>query len=521
MDNDDKIEEQKSSQIHKEVMLFLGKELERIHQTSNEQTYDIQKEYAKSKKNHSPFSALMLIGCFVVVFAIAFLMTRIISTNNEEITVSVEEFDDLNLKNLLNTVGAAQTNYDNAVKERAAIEADMSVKLKAAEDAHTNDLFVIDSMNLRSKKKKNDLIVEADAKYKKALAAVHEEYDALLVQAEAEVEEYKKQLAEFDTAKVQAAQEKEKALDSERRVKEMEQQKIKDQYENRIAELNKKLADTQKRSSDDMRSAVSSVSLQYQSEIALLDPKLSDEAASQIISSTQESEKADFDGSLLLAERNVSEDSDSAKKISEAVSKYQTIYDDYKYLDSAVAAVPQKNSIPSYVAASHKLVNEMGETFVDTAVSLYNENQELTEKNNSLNSELTETRRQLAEQTEQAAKQAAEQAEQAALKISAQKEFYEESYEVLLPLIKTSAVLIAATDYDNLQVYVVGKARYLITEAGADAEFKADNKTIKGKIFRAEDGSFYFEVGEDKYGNRLDVNFETVTPGTSVKILSK
>ena len=136
MGNDDKItEEQKSNQIHKEVMLFLGKELERIHQTSNEQTYDIQKEYAKSKKNHSPFSALMLIGCFVVVLALAFLMTRIISSNNEEITVSVEEFDDLNLKNLLNTVGAAQTNYDNAVKERAAIEADMSVKLKAAEDA--------------------------------------------------------------------------------------------------------------------------------------------------------------------------------------------------------------------------------------------------------------------------------------------------------------------------------------------------------------------------------------------------
>ena len=522
MGNDDKItEEQKSNQIHKEVMLFLGKELERIHQTSNEQTYDIQKEYAKSKKNHSPFSALMLIGCFVVVFAIAFLMTRIISSNNEEITVSVEEFDDLNLKNLLNTVGAAQTNYDNAVKERAAIEADMSVKLKAAEDAHKNDLFVIDSMNLRSKKKKNDLVVEADAKYKKALAEVHEEYDAKLVQAEAEVEQYKKQLAEFDTAKVQAAQEKEKALDSERRVKEMEQQKIKDQYENRIAELNKKLADTQKRSSEDMRSAVSSVSLQYQSEIALLDPKLTDEAAEQIISSTQESEKPDFDGSSLLAEREIYEDSDSAKKVFEAISKYQIIYDDYKYLDSSVAAVPQKNSIPSYVAASHSLVNEMGETFVDTAVSLYNENQELTGKIDNLNSELAESRRQLTEQAEKAAEQAARQAEQAALQTAAQKEFYEESYEVLLPLAKTNAILISASDYDNLPVYVVGKARYLITDAGADAEFKADNKTIKGKIFRAEDGSFYFVVGEDKNGNRFEVNLETIIPGTSVKILSK
>ena len=45
MGNDNKItEEQKSNQIHKEVMLFLGKELERIHQTSTEQNYDIEKE---------------------------------------------------------------------------------------------------------------------------------------------------------------------------------------------------------------------------------------------------------------------------------------------------------------------------------------------------------------------------------------------------------------------------------------------------------------------------------------------
>ena len=52
MDNDNKItkisEEQKANQIHNEVMLFLGKELERIHQTSSEQTYNIENEYAKS-----------------------------------------------------------------------------------------------------------------------------------------------------------------------------------------------------------------------------------------------------------------------------------------------------------------------------------------------------------------------------------------------------------------------------------------------------------------------------------------
>jgi hypothetical protein len=123
---------------------------------------------------------------------------------------------------------------------------------------------------------------------------------------------------------------------------------------------------------------------------------------------------------------------------------------------------------------------------------------QLNGKINSLTDELEESRKQ----------------------ISQQQEYYEQSYETLLGLAKTSAVLVSATDYDSIKIYVTGKARYLITEAGADAEFKAD-KTIKGKIFRAEDDSFYFVVGEDKDGNRLEVNFESVVPGTPVKILGK
>ena len=494
MGNDNKItEEQKSNQIHKEVMLFLGKELERIHQTSNEQTYNIEKEYAKSKKNHSPFSALMLISCFLVVLAIAFIMTKTIAAHNEEITVSVAEFDDLNLKNLLNTVGAAQTNYDNAVKKRATIEGDMTVKLKAAEDAHTNDIFVIDSMTRLTKKKRAELVAEADKKYKEALAAVHEEFDGQLAQADKEVSEYKSQLAEFDSAKVQAAQEKEKALDTERRVKELEQKRIKDQYESRIAEMNKKLADTQKRNSDEMRAAVSSVSEQYQAEIAMLDPRLNDSKAGTIISNANTSAAADFNAGTAMTERGI-----NSQKISAAMSEYQAIYDDYNYLDKAVAAIPQKNSIPGYVKASHKLVNKMGAVFADTTAKLHRENVELNGTIDSLTSALEKSRKETAEQ----------------------RTYFESSYETLMVLAKTSAVLESAVDYEHMPVYVAGKARYLITEAGADAEFKTD-KTIKGKILRAEDDTFYFEVGNDKNGERFEVNFEAIAPGTPVKILSK
>ncbi len=497
MGNDNKItEEAKANQIHKEVMLFLGKELERIHQTSSEQTYHIEKEYAKTRKNHSPFSALMLIGCFLIVLAIAFLITKTISSINNDISVSVAVFDDLNLKNLLNTVGAAQANYENAVKKRATIEGDMAVKLKTAEETRTNNLFVIESMTRLTNKKRAELEAEAEKKYKEALVAIHDEYEGQLVQADKEIQEYKSQLAEFDAAKVQAAQEKEKALDSERRVKELEQKKIRDQYELRISDLNQKLAETQKRSSEDMRRAVGSVSEQYQAEIALLDPRLNDSKANRIIAETKNSSVVDFNGASALNARGI-----TSTQLTGAMNNYQKLYDDYKYLDKALVALPQKNSIPSYVTASRKLVNQMGAAFTNTAVSLYNENAELTGKINSLSGELAESQNQ----------------------IRLQQASYEVAYENLLSLAKTNAVLVYATNYENMRVYIAEKARYLITEDGAEAEFKAD-KTVKGKIFRdqeSEEDSFYFVVGNDKNGNRFEVNFEAIVPGTPVKILSK
>ena len=498
MDNDNKItEEEKSNQIHKEVMLFLGDELERIHHNSLDQSYDIEKEYAKSKKRHSPFSFLMLLFSFLVVFAITFVMTKIISSNNEEIAVSLTEFDDLNLKNLLNTVGAAQSNYDNAVKNRAAIEGDMTVKLNAAEDEYKNDVFVIDSMNLRSKKKRSDLIVEAEKKYRAAVEAVHQEFDGQLAQADKEVEEYKKQLADFDAAKVQAAKEKEQALDSERRVKELEQKRIKDQYEIRIAELNQKLANTQKQTSENMRQAVSAVSAQYQSEIALLDPRLNDAQAKEIITKAGQLEVSDFDGKLLPANASAS--------VNEAFSKYQNLYDDYAYIDKAVAAIPQKNSIPSYVAASHSLVNGMAKTFADTTTSLYRETVSLNERVKDLSAKYEAEKKSREED------------------LKNQKSSYEDSYENLMTLIKTNAILLSAKSYDDMPVYVAGKARYLITEEGCDAEFKIDKAIIKGKIFRkeAEEASFYFVVGSDKDGNLLTVDFANLPSGTPLKILGK
>ena len=68
-----------------------------------------------------------------------------------------------------------------------------------------------------------------------ALAGLSDEQIAAI---EAEANEYKLQLAEYDTAKIESAKEQEKLLNSERQVQELERKKLIKEYEDRLSAVN-------------------------------------------------------------------------------------------------------------------------------------------------------------------------------------------------------------------------------------------------------------------------------------------
>ena len=99
MDNDNKIKKnQLTTKTHDEVLLFLNDELKQIQQSSEFQSYNLEKEYEKTKGHKSPFTYVVLAICFLCVSGIAFIMHSVITKHNSEIAVSLQVFDDLNLQ---------------------------------------------------------------------------------------------------------------------------------------------------------------------------------------------------------------------------------------------------------------------------------------------------------------------------------------------------------------------------------------------------------------------------------------
>lgn len=477
MDNDNKIEN--INNRHQEVLLFLNEELKKIKKSSTEETYDIKKEYAKSKKYRSPFTFLVLLGTFIVVFGISYATYRIISQKNDEITVSLNNFDDLNLKSLLDTITKAQDSYDNAIKNKATLEATKNRLIKEAEDKRDNDFFVLDSLKL-SKNEYRNRSLEINKEYTDSINTINLEYEPQITELNSQIENYQKQLAEYDTSKVKSAQEQEKAINSERQLKQLEIQALTDKYEAQIAELKQNIDDLQVAHSQEIRKSVTTVQEKYQAEIDSLDPVLKDAKAENLIKDTETFQVEDFNANFIISENSIND-----KNLISEMEKFQEYFNNYQYLNSKISSIPQKNTIPTYIEANNSFVKKMSETFSQSATELYAQNEELK---NQMENKIKRS---------------------------------EEIYTKILTSSKANALIYSANSLDDIQIFIAERSRFLVDKKnGVNAEFSIGKTTIKGTILLDKDNIFRFYIKSDSE-NEPSLEIKTISPGTLVKLLTK
>lgn len=546
-------------EVHNEVRLFLDNELETLHKSKSEvQAYNIEKEFAETKKHKSPLALILLAICFVVVLSTVIVMTAIITKKDKDITVEMKVFDDLNLKNLLDTVAKVQENYDNAVKNRTTLLNDKEVELRDAQSKLEQDTFLIKSLKLSGNEEKNRL-AKVNKEYESSLKKIDDSYNPRIKALETEIESYENQLKEYDASKIEAAQEQEKIINSERRVQELERRKLSQQYEDRIAELEQTIELLRSSKTEDVYRSVETLSGKYQAEINGLDPKLHDITAEDLIAEAKENVFTQFDSA---SSAEIISDETAAK----GFEQFQNAYDSYSYLDNVVASLPQKNSIPSYVKASRNFVNSMGQTFTDTTVALQNDKLDLTnqvgklekrvgnlsdevdglteeynllvdeynvlvdsyeELNDTFETEKEEITSEYENKLDELAKQSDEEKENLKNSMLAdfskesknQKDFFETCISGIITNSKSMAAVISAESKDKIMIYVTPEIKSIISKLEVPAEIKAA-KSIKGTIV-SDNEYFRFIPSKDKNGNVVDFDLSTVTPGVIVKLTVK
>ena len=272
MDYDNKIENRElaRNQRHKDVLLFLNEELNNLQDRTTTETYNLEREYAKTKKNKSPFVFLLLFICFGATLGVAWILSNVISKQNQNIEINLEEFDALNLKDLLDSVTKVQDRYDNAVKQQSLYKSELEAQLKDAEQKRDDDLFLIESLSEIDAESVAGKRRQVNNEYYKKVEEIRAEYEPKIAELEQEIDQYKKELESYDASKIDAARERDMAVDGERQIQELERQRLVEMYERQIADLQKRL----NASSDNKsyRKAVNQVSGKYKTEMDKLDP---------------------------------------------------------------------------------------------------------------------------------------------------------------------------------------------------------------------------------------------------------
>lgn len=393
MGNDNKITDvtvydpEAASKSKSEVLLFLQEELEPLKKKKRVENYDLEKEYAKTRKNKNLSVWLTLAITFVVVVAGTWAIITKVSATNRKIEVNLESFEDLNLKNLFDALSKANELFEKASKEKAELQASLDAKLLQAKRTRDSNLEYTRKLKITKKERaaREQKIYQT---YQDTVNAAHEELDEKISAADLEMKQYEEQIKSFDSENVEKAKEWEQQMDSERQLHELEKEKIQKDYEEQIANLKQTMSENQERSYNEKRAAVNDIANHYEARIAKLDPKIKDNKVNSIIQNASGLISPDsfIPESILNSVTNPDED------FNQALNNFKTRYDDLVALASVTQEIPYANGLSNLLRSEKQIAYDMSYSLAfagATRISkLLSDNGALTSQVENLNTQI-------------------------------------------------------------------------------------------------------------------------------------
>jgi hypothetical protein len=331
-----------------EVRLFLNDELVPLEQSKRVKTYNLEHEYAKTRKNKSPFILLTLGACVLVVGLITVAVYAKLSAQNRKIAVNSAVFNDLDLRSLMDTRSHAEMGYQVARNERERLESERSFRLRQAELDRDSRLYLIDSLRLDEGAAERRQGVAQD--YARQTRAIRAELDARIKKAVADEDEAKRKL---DSTPIVSLDK----VDFSSQVQAHERELLMSSYQATIDRLNERLRSLQRAQYNAQREAVSNLAAKYQAEVDSLDPVLNDLRAEGLVKAWGGDSAVNFN---LPSYANLLAPEDQTADFASGLRAAQQSYEDYAYLHQFSLSLPQRHTIKDYQATEEKLVAQMG-----------------------------------------------------------------------------------------------------------------------------------------------------------------
>lgn len=226
---------QTTSLIEKSKALFLRDIISEFK--NKQQHYDIGEEFAKTKKNRSVLIYVIILG-MVALFSIGvYVLTNYIQTNSKNIIVDIDDFKDVRLQELLDTVKRYETGLHQTRRELADLVNKRNLEIHGInEDAARRESIVTSGTTDEAERRRQISQIRSGANAQ--IASINEKYQPQIEEKEQKIAEFEMNIAEYDTKQIEQARQQEENLNNQQKLFDFELAKLTEYYETQIASLN-------------------------------------------------------------------------------------------------------------------------------------------------------------------------------------------------------------------------------------------------------------------------------------------
>lgn len=378
MDNENKVKKlvpaKKIADVHREVELLLEDELTSISNNDYRQFYDLEAEFSKTKKNNARYMWVhmyrSLLVCLCLVVLITMVLISFVKNSENKVEVKVNDFDSLNLSELLTKVNNIDEKIQESEAEKNQLQAKLDKELTYIEARHAKALKKLADEKIRSKSKRAQREAEIEADYKADLATV-EPLRRKLANCNAEIRMYNEQREQFDAARVQEAEKQQAILNAERFNHEKEKERLTETYELKLSseianrekqeqETAKKLEELAEENRKNLESE-KEAGLKRQQELLdytvnQYDPSFPSDEKIEALYSNSKSFSKKYTGDQVALPDGTSE------KFHNALASQKSLYDEMNILYDQLESYPYKEdgAIKELVTALHSYSTEAG-----------------------------------------------------------------------------------------------------------------------------------------------------------------
>lgn len=428
--------------VEESKMVFLREAMEDYRSKQTE--YDLQAEFAKTRRNRTLVVPLVVIS-MILVFVIAGVATALYTDRGiETVELEVEEFEEINLRDVLDSWLLVERRLEETDNRIEILENERDTALRLVERSRERAIDLVNARDLGEDEQESE-IAEVESEYEQELASIRSDYNDRIEELEGEIAELeRRQEEEFDEQEVEAALDRQDLVDDQQRLFELEKDRLQEFYEGRISELRSAYEQDLERHDDFSAELRQALIDRYEQEIAELEDEHEQEIEELILTynpDLSDSEIADLLDEPLpetSSSRSYSElfgetDAVSQEELEQLRSDSSALLEILERLQE----IPFENSVPGALehlgARAQAITGEYGRMLA----SLTDSYQELEEERIAVENELRERLEQREEellgrieQTEQEAEEElAEVSEEYEQELAALSESYDELEE--------------------------------------------------------------------------------------------